>query len=246
VSSSFAKLAARYGSAVCTAAPNSAIPSAEEMVNLATASGHTNLYGNAGSEQPAATRQTQTTIPPQAGANTGKLLKGLRTWRIPAPSMLPTLPINSVVLSESSGTTPTLGQIIVFHPPAGADPINPVCGNSSQGAGHSAACDEPTPKESRQTFIKRVVGLPGDHIRILNGDIYRNGVKEDAPYTEPCSSEDTTCTFTTTITVPPGDCYVLGDNREESDDSRFWGPVPQAYIIGIVVSCQPASKYCTG
>jgi hypothetical protein len=114
---------------------------------------------------------------------------------------------------SQAGRRPLLGQIIVFHPPAGADPINPVCGNSSQGAGHSAACDEPTPKESRQTFIKRVVGLPGDHIRILNGDIYRNGVKEDAPYTEPCSSEDTTCTFTTTITVPPGDCYVLGDNR---------------------------------
>jgi signal peptidase I len=59
----------------------------------------------------------------------------------------------------------------------------------------------------------------------------RNGVKETGAYIQPCP-EPATCTFSQTITVPKGDYYMMGDNRDESDDSRFWGPVPQSRIIG--------------
>jgi signal peptidase I len=90
-----------------------------------------------------------------------------------------------------------------------------------------------------------VVGLPGDWISIVNGHVYRNGVREEDPYIALCPDQ-ASCNFPVPITVPKGDYYVMGDNRGESDDSRFWGPVTQADIIGIVVSCQPESSYCAG
>ena len=156
----------------------------------------------------------------------------VKPYRIPSPSMVPTLAIGQRVLTDRLNTHPGLYDVVVFHPPAGADPASPVCGDPSQGSGHPQACDKPTPQESTQTFIKRVVGLPGDHLRILDGHVYRNGVEEKSSFAEPCGA-DPTCTFPTTIVVPPGHYFMMGDNRGESDDSRFWGPVPQQWIIGV-------------
>jgi signal peptidase I len=156
----------------------------------------------------------------------------VKPYRIPSPSMVPTLDIGQRVLTNRLDTSPSLSDVVVFHPPAGADPATPVCGNPNGGSGHPAACDTPTTQESSQTFIKRVVGLPGDRISILNGHVIRNGVREKDPYTEPCGN-DGSCNFPKTITVPPGDYFMMGDNRGESDDSRFWGPVPDKWIIGV-------------
>lgn len=156
----------------------------------------------------------------------------VKPYRIPSPSMVPTLAIGQRVLTDRLNTHPSLGDVVVFHPPAGADPLEPVCGNPAQGSGHQQACDKPTPSESTQTFIKRVVGMPGDHLRIVNGHVYRNGVEEKAPYAEPCQGGED-CTFPQTIVVPPDEYFMMGDNRGESDDSRFWGPVPQKWIIGV-------------
>ena len=156
----------------------------------------------------------------------------VKPYRIPSPSMVPTLTIGQRVLTNRLDTSPSLGDIVVFHPPAGADPAVPVCGSADQGSGHPQACDTPTPKESTQTFIKRVVGLPGDHIDIRNGHVYRDGRREADSYIRPCVA-DTSCTFPGTIVVPPGDYFMMGDNRGESDDSRFWGPVPGKWIIGV-------------
>jgi signal peptidase I len=157
----------------------------------------------------------------------------VKPYRIPSPSMVPTLAIGQRVLVSRVSTHPGLGDIVVFHPPAGADPrFEAICGNPSQGTNHSAACDKPTAQESTQTFIKRVVGLPGDRISIVNGHVIRNGVMERAPYARPCPGGPM-CNFPTTITVPPGEYFMMGDNRGESDDSRFWGPVPQKWIIGV-------------
>jgi signal peptidase I len=156
----------------------------------------------------------------------------VKPYRIPSGSMIPTLAIGQRVLADRLNTHPSLGDVVVFHPPAGADPQPPVCGDSQQGEAHPQACDQGTAQESSQTFIKRVVGLPGDRISILNGHVIRNGVMEKAPYAQPCPYAQQ-CTFRTSITVPPGDYFMMGDNRGFSDDSRFWGPVPQKWIIGV-------------
>lgn len=146
--------------------------------------------------------------------------------------MEPTLKIGqTVAVSVYPGYVPKVGDLVLFHPPAGADPASPVCGNPNQGAGHPQACDAPTSQESAQTFIKRVVAVPGDTITIINGHVYRAGSRESDPYIYQCGP-DPSCNFPAAITIPPGDYFVLGDNRGASDDSRFWGPVPRAWIIG--------------
>ena len=159
----------------------------------------------------------------------------VKPYRIPSGSMEPTLNIGQRILVNRLSTHPGVGDIVVFHPPAGATDSgvgNGVCGNRSQGAGHAQACDQPTDKQSSQTFVKRVVGVPGDHLQIRNGHVIRNGVREKDSYILPCQAGDEVCNFPKTIVVPPGDYYMMGDNRGFSDDSRFWGPVPQKWVIG--------------
>ena len=156
----------------------------------------------------------------------------VKPYRIPSLSMFPTIKVGQRVLANRLDTHPHLGDIVVFHPPSGANPGQPVCGEPDQGPGHPQPCDRSTRQQSAQTFIKRVVGLPGDRIAIRDGQVIRNGAREKAPYAQPCRQTDT-CTFTKTITVPPGHYYMMGDNRGNSDDSRFWGPVAQRWIIGV-------------
>ncbi len=157
------------------------------------------------------------------------------TYRIPSGSMEPTLRIGQIVTADDAAMRahpPAIGDIVVFHPPAGADAAAAVCGARNQGMGHRQACDAPTAKESVQTFIKRVVAGPGDRISIVNGRVIRNGVREQAPYVNGCSGAP--CNFPKPIVLPQGEYYVLGDNREASYDSRFWGPIKRAWIIGLV------------
>jgi signal peptidase I len=159
----------------------------------------------------------------------------VKPYRIPSPSMVPTLAIGQRVLTNRLINHPSVGDVVVFHPPHGADFDNPVCGNPQQGGEgglNEQACDTPTPQESSQTFIKRVVAGPGDIIKIINGHVIRNGVPEKDSYIEPCNG-DPSCTFGKPIKIPPGDYFMMGDNRGESDDSRFWGPVPDKWVIGV-------------
>jgi signal peptidase I len=156
----------------------------------------------------------------------------VKPYRIPSGSMEPTLHINQRILANRLSTTPGLNDIVVFHPPAGAEQGNGVCGDPNEGAGHSQPCGVPTPQESNTTFIKRVVGLPGDRISIVNGHVFRNGVQEKDSYIAPCQGAPE-CSFPKAIVVPSGDYFMMGDNRGESDDSRFWGPVPSKWVIGV-------------
>ncbi len=157
----------------------------------------------------------------------------VKPYEIPSASMLPTLHINQRVLVDRIGarfSAPTVGDIVVFHPPASETCVDTNQGEN-QGAALASACDVAQTRASTQTYIKRVVGLPGDRLTIRDGHVYRNGARETDAYTEPCLGSGE-CNFPATITVPRGDFYMMGDNRPNSLDSRFWGPVPKAWIIG--------------
>jgi signal peptidase I len=156
----------------------------------------------------------------------------VKPYRIPSPSMVPTLDIGQRVLANRLISHPSIGDIVVFHPPRGADPSTPVCGSANQGPGYPEACDVPTAGESSQTFIKRVVAGPGDRLSIINGHVIRNGVREKDPYIEPCGG-GSSCNFPKPIVIPPDHYFMMGDNRGVSDDSRYWGPVPNQSIIGV-------------
>jgi signal peptidase I len=156
----------------------------------------------------------------------------VKPYRIPSGSMEPTLHIGQRVLTNRLTNHPSVGDIVVFHPPGGADVGNGVCGDPRAGGGHPEPCNLPSRQESSQTFIKRVVAGPGDRISIINGHVIRNGKPEKDAYTAPCQA-GSDCNFPKTIVIPPGDYFMMGDNRGFSDDSRFWGPVPDKWIIGI-------------
>ena len=162
----------------------------------------------------------------------------VKPYKIPSGSMEPTLDINQRILANRMINHPSLGDIVVFHPPRGADVVPiAVCGAPNEGEsqnGHFSprACDSPTPRASSATFIKRVVGVPGDRISIVDGHVIRNGVREKDSYTNPCGTGPE-CNFPQTIVVPPGDYFMMGDNRGSSDDSRYWGPVPDKWVIGV-------------
>lgn len=85
--------------------------------------------------------------------------------------------------------------------------------------------------DSRSVFIKRVIGVPGDRIRIDRGRVYRNGVALDEPYV--LHPDDRSFAE---ISVRPGSVYVLGDNRAQSEDSRLFGPVGDDRLIGRAIA----------
>ena len=160
----------------------------------------------------------------------------VKPYRIPSGSMEPTLAIGERVIVNRIGNrfaAPGVGDIVVFHPPHGADTNE--CGNPGQGPFYEGPqsrvpCDRPTATRSSQNFIKRVVGLPGDRIAVRDGHVVRNGVQQREPFVNPCGAGPD-CNLGT-ITVPAGHYFMMGDNRGASDDSRYWGPVPRAWIIG--------------
>ena len=157
-------------------------------------------------------------------------------YTIPNPGMEPTLPSGGHVTIKVRRVVPRLGEIIAFHPPTTADPTKLVCADIEQGPGQTTGqpCGKPASRESKMIFVERVVGLPGDRIAISNGHVIRNGVREQASYTEPCGGVPE-CDLPKPIVVPAGHYFLMGDDRGAASDSRFWGPLPTAWIIGTVV-----------
>jgi signal peptidase I len=169
----------------------------------------------------------------------------VKPYVIPSESMLPTLEPGQRVLvnrfSHTIGENPKLGDITVFRPPSGAEEENGggQCGAAGEGPSYAfgprsnRSCSLPTKTRGTHTFIKRLVGLPGDRIAIRDGHVIRNGKRVAEPYASSCS--DAACDLEP-IVVPRGHYFLMGDNRGNSNDSRFWGPVPRAWIIGKAVA----------
>ncbi len=157
-------------------------------------------------------------------------------FRVPAASMYPTIGINDRILVDRTAyrrTDPQRGDIVVFHPPTG---------------------------EWRNNYIKRVIALGGDTVSMKNGELYVNGQPLSRAQVSPASPGRTASQVPqgniyqehngsaqyeiflaanpqgvldfAEITVPEHHCFVLGDNRAESRDSRHFGPIPYALIIG--------------
>ena len=88
------------------------------------------------------------------------------------------------------------------------------------------------PRDPRKSFIKRVIGLPGDHIRISLGHVFVNGSQVDEPYVP---SEYLDARSYADVEVPEDSYFVLGDHRSMSNDSREFGPVGRVNIYGKAV-----------
>jgi signal peptidase I len=148
----------------------------------------------------------------------------VQAFKIPSGSMIPTLEIGDHILvnkfiygikipftrlSFGAWEQPKHGDVIVFI----------------------------YPLEPEKDFIKRVIGVPGDTVKIVNKKLYLNGA--EVPDSHAVYKENTLLPGDVQkrdnfgpITVPPGKIFVLGDNRDRSLDSRFWGFVPLADVKG--------------
>lgn len=94
---------------------------------------------------------------------------------------------------------------------------------------------------AEKDLVKRIIGLPGDTVEIANGRVYINGRLLDEPYIQAAWTGSKP-----KVVVTEGEYYVLGDNRENSSDSRFFGLVPEGLIEGrVVASPWPPSKIGT-
>jgi signal peptidase I len=142
-----------------------------------------------------------------------------QTFWIPSPSMVPTLGVYDRILVQKaffSWHDVREGDIVVFsHPPLDH------CGGPQEG-----------------DLVKRVIALPGQTIYSSGNSIYVNGrllAEPYLPHNDPLGPPIPDASSQHPYRVPPGEFYLLGDNRAISCDSRYWGPVKGSSIIGKVV-----------
>jgi signal peptidase I len=151
-----------------------------------------------------------------------------RTVRMGSRAMTPTIERHDRVLfNRLEGFD--IGDIVAFHPPK--DAHHRVCGPTPHTiAAGGAPCTAPEYEQKKGFYIRRVVAGPGDTVAIANGQLIRDGVPETARYVTSCRERQ--CNFPTPIRISRGMWFLMSDNRRESDDSRFFGPIPGGWIIG--------------
>lgn len=137
---------------------------------------------------------------------------------------------------------PERGDIITFEAPsttyitkAEIDLDNPVAEYKDETKGIVSKLVSSINIFHETSYIKRVIGLPGDHIEIKDGGVFLNGEKLSEEYLDEGTFTDSAEGFFTDVIVPDGYVYVLGDNREVSGDSRRFGCIPIDRIEGKAV-----------
>jgi signal peptidase I len=158
-----------------------------------------------------------------------------KPYRIPSASMEPTLhcakpgpeclgSFNDRIIANRLAYdfgAPKRGQIVVFKTPPAA---------STCGAG-----------DGGMTFVKRLIGLPGEHVSERDGVIFINGTRLNEPYIDPAFRDNETGTWPR---IPANHYFFLGDDRAHSCDSRTWGTVPRSNLIGpALVTYWPPSRW---
>jgi signal peptidase I len=140
---------------------------------------------------------------------------GIRTYiaearYVPTGSMQPTIEINDRLMVDKltyRWQNPQRGDIIVFTPPQALVEQN-----------------------MKDNMVKRLIGLPGDRVEIKNGTVWVNGEVLTENYTKEAAQYEMPA-----VTVPENQYLMLGDNRNNSYDSHYWGFVPRENIIGRAV-----------
>lgn len=161
------------------------------------------------------------------------------------PSMFPTLKEGQrLILNRTIRITHTLpkrGEIITFEAPsksyysaAEADLSNPIAEYNHNINSLFSKFRYYILEIGKDSYIKRVIGLPGEHVKIENGKVYINGEELQEDYLEPTVETDSLNGPFTDIVVPENCVFVMGDNRTQSTDSRRFGCVPLEKIESIV------------
>lgn len=133
----------------------------------------------------------------------------VQAFFIPSGSMLPNLEIQDHILVNKfiyRFQEPRYGDIVVFKSPPSA-----------------------SPDRQEKDYIKRLIGKPGDVIKIYGGSVYRNGEQLEEDYLfEPGEIDYVFGPYK----IPSGNLFMMGDNRNDSNDSHVWGPLDRKRIIG--------------
>lgn len=146
---------------------------------------------------------------------------------IPSSSMEPTLQIKDNLFVEKVSryyTKPHRGDILVFFPPQ--EELTPsLWGKFTRAIGFFS---------KDEAYIKRVIGLPGDEVKVVpNEGVYINGKLLKEPYIkEVFNGFCTPDMYCGPLKVPAHKYYMMGDNRNDSTDSRYWGFMPEERIVG--------------
>lgn len=162
------------------------------------------------------------------------------------PSMYPTLkPDQRLILSRLDRTMkkmPERGDIITFEAPSetyisqiDADLNNPVAIYDNEQASWFGKFRYNVLEIGKISYIKRVIGLPGDHVVIKDGKVYINDQELEEPYLQPGVVTDVTNGVFSDIVVPENYVFAMGDNRTQSSDCRRFGCIPLDKIEGKVV-----------
>lgn len=161
------------------------------------------------------------------------------------PSMFPTLKEGQrLILNRTVRIThslPKRGEIITFEAPsksyfsaAEADLENPIAEYNYNINNVFSKFRYYVLEIGKDSYIKRVIGLPGEHVKIENGKVYINGEELQEDYLEPTVETDSLNGPFTDIVVPENCVFVMGDNRGQSTDSRRFGCIPLEKIESTV------------